>query len=107
MTTLKPLLSGFDDQPEEKGSEFEYSDPVAEKFATEHYKFHVPNHQLIDRLPEAIDNMAEPIVGQDAIGFYLLGEQVSREVKVVQSGQGADEVFGGYFWYPEMHSRRR
>jgi asparagine synthase (glutamine-hydrolysing) len=28
---------------------------------------------------------------------------VSKEVKVVQSGQGADEVFGGYFWYPQMH----
>ena len=100
---LKTFTVGFDDQPEEKGSEFEYSDPVAERFQTEHYKFHVPNHELIDRLPEAIDNMAEPMVGQDAIGFYLLGEQVSREVKVVQSGQGADEVFGGYFWYPQMH----
>jgi asparagine synthase (glutamine-hydrolysing) len=31
-----------------------------------------------------------------------LSEQVSKEVKVVQSGQGADEVFGGYFWYPLM-----
>lgn len=103
---LKTFTVGFDDQPEEKGSEFEYSDPVAERFQTEHYKFHVPNHSLIDRLPEAVDNMAEPMVGQDAIGFYLLGEQVSREVKVVQSGQGADEVFGGYFWYPEMHSAK-
>jgi asparagine synthase (glutamine-hydrolysing) len=46
--------------------------------------------------------MAEPMFGQDAVAFYLLGEQVSREVKVVQSGQGADEVFGGYFWYPRM-----
>ena len=40
--------------------------------------------------------------GQDAIAFYLLGEQVSKQVKVVQSGQGADEVFGGYFWYPRI-----
>jgi len=36
------------------------------------------------------------------IAFYLLGEKVSKEVKVVMSGQGADEVFGGYFWYPQM-----
>jgi asparagine synthase (glutamine-hydrolysing) len=42
------------------------------------------------------------MVGQDAVAFYLLAEQVSRHVKVVQSGQGADEVFGGYFWYPRM-----
>ncbi len=100
---LKTFTVGFDDQPEEKGNEFEFSDAVVERFQTEHYQFHIPNHDLIDRLPEAIDNMAEPLVGQDAIGFYLLGEQVSREVKVVQSGQGADEVFGGYFWYPQMH----
>jgi asparagine synthase (glutamine-hydrolysing) len=46
--------------------------------------------------------MAEPMVGQDAIAFYLLAEKVADEVKVVLSGQGADEVFGGYFWYPRM-----
>jgi asparagine synthase (glutamine-hydrolysing) len=36
--------------------------------------------------------------------FYLLGEKVSEEVKVVLAGQGADEVFGGYFWYPRMEA---
>jgi asparagine synthase (glutamine-hydrolysing) len=46
--------------------------------------------------------MAEPMFGQDAVAFYLLGEQVSKEIKAVQSGQGADEVFGGYFWYPRI-----
>src|SRR5690606_3901398 len=35
-------------------------------------------------------------------GFYLLSQKVSRHVKVVQSGQGADEVFGGYHWYPPL-----
>src|SRR5207244_465892 len=34
--------------------------------------------------------------------FYLLSEEVSRHVKVVQSGQGADEVFAGYHWYQKM-----
>ncbi|MFP4154317.1 MAG: N-acetylglutaminylglutamine amidotransferase [Halothiobacillaceae bacterium] len=93
---------GFEDQPEEKGSEFEYSDPVVERFDTLHHKFRIPNDQVLSRLPEAVAQMAEPMVGQDAVAFYLLAEQVSREVKVVQSGQGADEVFGGYFWYPQM-----
>jgi asparagine synthase (glutamine-hydrolysing) len=99
---LKTFTVGFEDQPEEKGSEFEYSDPVAERYATEHFRFHVPNSEVLTRLPEAVDHMAEPMVGQDAVAFYLLAEQVSRHVKVVQSGQGADEVFGGYFWYPRM-----
>ena len=95
---------GFEDQPEEKGSEFEYSDQVVERFATRHHRYRIPNDEVLERLPEAVDAMAEPMVGQDAVAFYLLAEQVSREVKVVQSGQGADEVFGGYFWYPRMHA---
>jgi len=99
---LKTFTVGFEDQPEEKGSEFEYSDPVAERYATEHHRFHIPNAEVLTRLPEAVDAMAEPMVGQDAVAFYLLSQQVSEHVKVVQSGQGADEVFGGYFWYPRM-----
>jgi asparagine synthase (glutamine-hydrolysing) len=46
--------------------------------------------------------MAEPMVSQDVVSFYLLSEQVSKTVKVVQSGQGADEVFAGYSWHPKM-----
>ena len=93
---------GFEDQPEERGHEFEYSDMVAEHFGTRHHQFHIANSEVLKRLPEAVDNMAEPMVSQDAVAFYLLAEQVSKSVKVVQSGQGADEIFGGYFWYPRM-----
>ncbi len=94
---------GFEDHPHEQGDEFEFSDQVVERYGTRHHKIHVPNHEVLDRLPEAIDHMAEPMVGQDAVAFYLLSERVSQHVKVVQSGQGADEVFAGYFWYPQMH----
>ena len=99
---IRTFSVGFEDQPEEKGSEFEYSDQVAERYGTRHRKFLVPNAEVLKRLPEAVDNMSEPMFGQDAVAFYLLAEQVSQEIKVVQSGQGADEVFGGYFWYPRM-----
>ncbi|MEW6352690.1 MAG: N-acetylglutaminylglutamine amidotransferase [Pseudomonadota bacterium] len=93
---------GFEDAPEERGSEFEYSDQVAARYATQHHRFIVPNSEVLPRLHEAVENMAEPMVAQDAVAFYLLAERVAKEVKVVQSGQGADEVFGGYFWYPLM-----
>lgn len=99
---IRTFSVGFEDTPEEAGSEFEYSDPVVARYATRHHKFHVPNSEVLRRLPEAVDAMTEPMFGQDAVAFYLLGEQVSREIKVVQSGQGADEVFGGYFWYPRL-----
>ncbi|MCG8429490.1 MAG: N-acetylglutaminylglutamine amidotransferase [Chromatiales bacterium] len=101
---IRTFSIGFEDHPDEKGSEFEYSDQVVERYATNHRKFHIPNSEVLKRLPEAVDAMAEPMFGQDAVAFYLLSEQVSKEIKVVQSGQGADEVFGGYFWYPRMMS---
>ncbi|NIP72249.1 MAG: N-acetylglutaminylglutamine amidotransferase [Gammaproteobacteria bacterium] len=97
---------GFEDMPEERGSEFEFSDQVAARYGTRHHKFRVPNEEVLKRLPEAVRGMAEPMVGQDAVAFYLLAEQVSRHVKVVQSGQGADEVFAGYFWYPRMEAEQ-
>ena len=99
---IKTFSIGFEDQPEEKGNEFEFSDPVAERYQTEHHKYLIPNDQVLARLPEAVEAMAEPMFGQDAVAFYLLSEQVSKAVKVVQSGQGADEVFAGYFWYGRM-----
>ena len=99
---LMTFSVGFEDQPEERGNEFEYSDPVAAMYGTRHHKFLIPNSEVLHRLPEAVDAMSEPMFAQDAVAFYLLSEQVSKTVKVVQSGQGADEVFGGYFWYPQM-----
>jgi asparagine synthase (glutamine-hydrolysing) len=99
---LMTFSVGFEDQPEERGNEFEYSDPVAAMYGTRHHKFLIPNSEVLRRLPEAVDAMSEPMFAQDAVAFYLLSEQVSKTVKVVQSGQNADEVFGGYFWYPRM-----
>jgi len=93
---------GFEDIGEEYGSEFYYSDQVVERFSTQHHKLAIANSEVLPRLPEAVSQMAEPMFGQDAVAFYLLAEQVSKSIKVVQSGQGADEVFGGYFWYPQM-----
>ena len=42
------------------------------------------------------------MVSHDCVAFYLLTEEVSRDVKVVQTGQGADEILGGYDWYPPL-----
>jgi len=99
---IRTFSIGFEDIEDEAGSEFEYSDQVVEKFNTNHNKYITKNEEVLPRLIEAVSNMAEPMVGQDAVAFYLLSEKVSRHVKVVLSGQGADEVFAGYFWYPRM-----
>ena len=87
---------------EEKGDEFEYSDLIARHFGTDHHQLFIGVDQLLPALPDSVSAMAEPMVSHDAIGFYLLSQQVARHVKVVQSGQGADEIFGGYHWYPPL-----
>ena len=86
----------------EKADEFEFSDLIAARFKTRHHKHLIPDSEVLARLPEAVAAMTEPMMSHDVIAFYLLSERVSKEVKVVLAGQGADEVFGGYFWYPLM-----
>jgi len=100
---IKTFSIGFEDAEEEKGNEFEFSDLVVERYQTDHQKIQISNQEVLPRLHEAVAAMSEPMVGQDAVAFYLLSEQVSKSVKVVMSGQGADEVFGGYSWYAKMH----
>ena len=99
---LRTYNVGFEDVGGEKGNEFEYADIVARHFGTVHERIFVPEAELLRRLSEAIEAMSEPMVSHDCIGFFLLSEAVSRHSRVVQSGQGADEVFGGYHWYPKL-----
>ncbi len=101
---LKTFSIGFEAAHGEEGDEFRYSDIVAERFGTDHTKIMVPTGSMLDALPDAIAAMSEPMVSYDNVGFFLLSKEVSRHVKVVQSGQGADEVFAGYHWYPKLES---
>ena len=99
---LKTFSIGFESVGGVAGDEFRYSDLIAERFATDHHRIHIDGARALSALPGAIAAMSEPMMSHDAIGFYLLSEEVSKHVKVVQSGQGADEIFGGYHWYPRM-----
>ncbi|MBL8660533.1 MAG: N-acetylglutaminylglutamine amidotransferase [Rhodospirillales bacterium] len=101
-TGLRTFSIGFEEVAGEKGDEFHYSDLVAEHFGTVHEKNMVPSHELLAALPAVIGAMSEPMVSYDNVGFFLLSQAVARHVKVVQSGQGADEIFAGYHWYPPM-----
>jgi asparagine synthase (glutamine-hydrolysing) len=99
---LQTFSIGFPAVGDREGDEFAFSDLVAREFGTEHRRLRVEAERLVPAVPEAIAAMSEPMVSHDAVAFYLLAEEVSRHVKVVQSGQGADEVFAGYHWYPPM-----
>ena len=99
---LATFSIGFRDVGDREGDEFEFSDLVARELGTEHHQIRVGPHRLVDALPDAIRAMSEPMVSHDCVAFYLLSEEVAPHRKVVQSGQGADEVLGGYYWYPPM-----
>ncbi|MGD9811680.1 MAG: N-acetylglutaminylglutamine amidotransferase [Sphingobium sp.] len=103
-TGLMTFSIGFEEANGEKGDEFIYSDLIARRFATDHHKIFVPSSELMENLPGTIAAMSEPMVSYDNIGFYLLSREVSKHIKVVQSGQGADEIFAGYHWYPKVAS---
>jgi asparagine synthase (glutamine-hydrolysing) len=99
---LRTFSVGFEPAGGESGDEFEYSDLVAKRFGTDHRQILVPSDRLLPAIGGAIASMSEPMVSHDCVAFYLLAEEVSRDVKVVQTGQGADEILAGYDWYPPM-----
>ena len=104
---LQTFSIGFESVNEEKGDEFDYSDIIAQRFDTTHHKIVVDAKDTLPSMEACVRAMSEPMVSHDVIGFYLLSREVARHVKVVQSGQGADEVFGGYHWYPPMLESRQ
>jgi asparagine synthase (glutamine-hydrolysing) len=101
-TGLATFSIGFESAGGESGDEFEYSSLVAERFGTDHHRIPIDDSRLLPGIDAAVAAMSEPMVSHDCVAFYLLAQEVSRHVKVVQSGQGADEVLGGYDWYPPL-----
>ena len=101
-TGLQTFSIGFDSAGGESGDEFEYSDLVANRFGTDHHRIKIDSAKLLPAIDGAVAAMSEPMVSHDCVAFYLLSQEVAKSVKVVQSGQGADEILGGYDWYPPM-----
>ena len=99
---LATFSIGFNAKGGETGDEFEYSDLIAKEFGTDHHKIPIEDQRLVPGVEASIGAMSEPMVSHDCVAFYLLSEEVSKKIKVVQSGQGADEVFAGYDWYPPL-----
>lgn len=99
---LKTFSIGFESAGGQAGDEFAWSDLVAERYGTDHTKIRIDTARMLPALDGAVGAMSEPMVSHDAVAFYLLSQEVAKHVKVVQSGQGADEIFAGYHWYPPM-----
>ncbi len=100
---LQTFSVGFSGKSQQSGDEFPFSRQVATQLKTEHYEIAVSTQELLDHLEDCIRAQSEPMMSHDNIGFYLLSKEAARHTKVVQSGQGADEIFAGYSWYPKIH----
>lgn len=99
---LATFSIGFESVGEHSGDEFQYSDVIAQRFSTDHHRLRISSTDLLPSLEAAIAAMSEPMVSHDCVAFFLLSEAVAKHLKVVQSGQGADEILAGYHWYPPL-----
>jgi asparagine synthase (glutamine-hydrolysing) len=99
---LTTFSIGFEDDGGESGDEFAYSDLIADRFQTVHHQIRIDRKRFVPAVHSAIGAMSEPMVSHDCVAFHLLSEEVSKHIKVVQSGQGADEILAGYDWYPPL-----
>ena len=68
---------GFDAVAGEAGDEFEYSDIIAKRYSTRHHKLSIDASRTLPALRECIQQMSEPMVSHDNVGFYLLSQESS------------------------------
>jgi asparagine synthase (glutamine-hydrolysing) len=84
---------GFGDK---EYSEIELAKVVAKKYNTKHHEILVEPKNVSDLLIELLNYIGEPFADPSIIPTYLVCNQISKHVKVALSGDGGDEVFGGY-----------
>lgn len=92
---LSTFSIGYKDNP--FFDETSYAELVAKKFDTNHTTFSLTNDDLLADLEDIIDYIDEPFADSSAIPTYILSKHVSKHIKVALSGDGADELFGGYY----------
>ena len=84
---------------EREANELEYARMVAKKFGTEHREVIVSAAEFWDALPQMIWHEDEPIAHPSSIPLYFVSKLAAEHVKVVLTGEGSDEVLGGYNRY--------
>lgn len=77
-------------------SELHYARAVAEQFKTEHHELVVSQAHLIEHLPRLVRFRDAPMAEPSDIPIYLLALEARGSVKMILTGEGADEIFGGY-----------
>lgn len=80
---------------------------LSDMLGIENHRVIIDADECFDRLPTIQYHMDEPQSNPSAVPLYFLSELASRHVTVVLSGEGADEIFGGYAWYSKTPAMRK
>ncbi|MBK7865293.1 MAG: asparagine synthase (glutamine-hydrolyzing) [Archangiaceae bacterium] len=94
---LKAFSIGF-----ESVNEFEYSRQIAKAYGLDYRELVLSKSEFIPYLERDIAAIDEPIADPACIPLYKLAEEIRRHVTVVLSGEGADEMMGGYWQYDRV-----
>ena len=94
----KTFTVGYDNP---KFDEISYAKDLSEKLGIENYSKKITMDEYIASFPKIMYYMDEPLADPSAIALYFVSEIASEKVKVVLSGEGADEFFAGYNSYQE------
>jgi asparagine synthase (glutamine-hydrolysing) len=92
---LRTFSIGFE---EEGFNELSRARMVAERYGTDHHEL-VLRPNAVELLPKLVEAFDEPFGDSSALPTYLVSELAVGEVKVALSGEGGDELFGGYYTY--------
>ncbi len=82
-------------------NEFAEAKEVADILKSKHQEIILKKEEYFKALPKIMWHFDEPVADPSAIALYFLARGASEKVKVVMSGEGADEFFGGYNIYRE------
>ncbi|MBL7544813.1 MAG: asparagine synthase (glutamine-hydrolyzing) [Bdellovibrionaceae bacterium] len=80
-------------------NEFEFSRAVAKKFGLQHYELETSVDELIANYEGILESIDEPIADPACFPLFILAKELKKHVTVVLSGEGGDELFGGYNQY--------
>jgi asparagine synthase (glutamine-hydrolysing) len=98
---LHTFSIGYQDEP--FFDETSYARLVAKKYNTEHTVFSLTNDDLYAHLHSILDYIDEPFADSSAIGVYILSQETRKHATVALSGDGADELLGGYNKHAAFH----
>lgn len=85
-------------------NELDVARETANKLNLENIQIKVSQEEYIKALPKVMYYLDDPVADPSQVGIYFLSKEARKHVKVVLSGEGSDELFGGYNIYNEYNS---